>query len=173
MQKISSASTPSGILAIFKFPDLPSLSLDHNNPPLVLANIQDPGNLGTLLRSAAAFNKKNIILINGVDVWNPKVIQASAGTLALINIYQYTWPEVLILKKHFKLGALVIKEGKRPEEINYSKTILIIGNEAHGLPQEWQNECDIKITLPMPGGTESLNAAVTGSIMLYLASQKK
>ncbi|MGC2310573.1 MAG: RNA methyltransferase [Candidatus Babeliaceae bacterium] len=171
MKKISTATTPSGILAIFSIPSTKKLFIEKNNLPVVLAQIQDPGNMGTLIRTAAAFNKKNIIVVEGVDPWNPKVIQASAGTIALVSLFYYSWQQVVELKKHFHLAALTIEKGKKPEDIDYEKTVLIIGNEAHGLPREWQQDCNIHITLPMPGGTESLNAAVAGSIVLYIASK--
>jgi RNA methyltransferase, TrmH family len=171
MKKISTAVNPSGILAVFSISPNIFVS-DLENPPLVLAQIQDPGNMGTLIRSAAAFNKKNIIVVESVDPWNPKVIQASAGTIALVSLFHMHWHDVVILKNTFKLAALVSKDGKVPSAFDYKKTILIIGNEAQGLPLDWQKECDLQITLPMPGGTESLNAAVAGSIMLYLSIQK-
>lgn len=169
MQKISAAATPSGILAIFK---IPQKKITNLNPGLVLAQISDPGNMGTLIRTAAACDIKNVIIVEGVDPWSPKVVQSSAGTISQINIIILSWPELIKLKKDLKLYGLVVKGGKDPEAINSKEALIVVANEARGLPQDWQKDCDDVITLKMPGQTESLNAAIAGSIALYLTFVK-
>ena len=74
-------------------------------------------------------------------------------------------------KKDLKLIALVVKDGTPPDTINFENSLLVIGSEAHGIPTQWAEQCEEKLTLPMPGNTESLNAAVAGSIAIYLASK--
>ncbi len=170
MQKISTASTPSGLLAVFYLPTQPSP--DKLGPGLVLAHIADPGNMGTLIRSCAAMNYKTVVCIKGTDPWNPKVIQASAGTIGMVNIFQLNWDELIQYKENIQLCALVVSGGNRPNEIDLTNSLLVIGSEAHGIPQEWLDQCEQKMTIPMPGKTESLNAAVAGSIALYLAAIK-
>lgn len=171
MNKISTASTPSGMLAIFAIPTKPT-QITLNTPGVVLADITDPGNMGTLLRTSAALGIKTIITIAGTDCWGPKVIQASAGTIGMLNLYKITWHELVILsqKNNIPLCGLVVKNGKNPQEINLKNQLLVIGNEAHGIVPEWLEDCNTTITLKMPGNTESLNAAVAGSIALYLAT---
>lgn len=168
--KISSAKTPSGILALFAIPD-------HTNSKklsagLVLADIADPGNMGTLIRSAAAFNYKTVVIVGGCNPYSPKVIQATAGTLPLVDLFLYSWPELLHRKKNLTLAALVVKDGQGLETCN-NETLFVVGNEARGINAEYLKDCDQLITLPMPGKTESLNAAVAGSLVLALHKLKK
>jgi TrmH family RNA methyltransferase len=164
MQKMSTVTTPSGILAVFSHPQN-SVEL---TPGLVLSEISDPGNMGTLIRSAAAFNSKSIVIIDGCDPYSPKVIQSSAGTIAQVRIIRWSWEKLVENKKDLKLCALVISGGKNPERIDKENLLLVVGNEAHGLVKSQIHDCDIKLTLPMSQNTESLNAAIAGSIALYL-----
>lgn len=168
MEKISTAHSPSGLLATFKIPQQPSLTL--LNAGIVLAQVTDPGNMGTLIRTAAAMNKKTVICIETVDPWNPKVVQATAGAIGNVSIFRLSWQDVMRNKKNIPLYALVASEGQHPDDLNLSNALIVVGSESHGIPEEWVNECDAKITLPMPGNFESLNAAVAGSIALYLAA---
>ncbi len=166
MQKISQTKSSSGILAIFTIPKpLPPAKLSSG---LACVQTNNPGNLGTLIRTAAAMGKKSIVLIDSVCPWSHKVIQASAGTISQVHIFRWSWNELLENKKDLQLAALVVKNGKPLKSLNKEKTLLVVGNEANGLPQEIVNQCNEKITLPMPGGTESLNAAIAGSIALYV-----
>lgn len=169
MDKISPTATPSGILAIFPIEKKPDI--EQLEPTLVCVEISDPGNLGTLVRTITALGKTSLVVIDGVDPWNPKVVQASAGTIACINIVRISWPELIAVarKKNYPLCALVPRKGKHPEQLKLKNCFLIIGSEAHGLSQKMIHECDYQLTLPMPGKTESLNAAVAGSIAAYLA----
>jgi|SRR3972149_7531201 len=163
MEKISSARTPSGIVGVFAIPkSRPKVTA----PGLVMAQIADPGNMGTLIRSAAAMNIKHIVVVEGVDPWSPKVVQASAGTIGSVHVHQISWQE-LTAQKH-QLCALVVDGGKAPDQLDLKNYVLVIGSEAHGIKPEWLADCQEQLTLPMPGKTESLNAGVAGSIALYL-----
>ena len=172
MRKISTSTTPAGIVCVFGMPKTVPLQL-MIAPGLVLVGLSDPGNIGTLLRTAAALAIKTIVLVEGADVFNPKVIQASAGTIGMINLFHCTWHELVAhaRSKKISLSALVVNGGKAPQEIKNKNTLLVVGSEAHGLTTEQQRDCDQLITLPMPGNTESLNAAIAGSIALYLVTQ--
>ncbi len=164
MKKISPVETPSGIVGVFNLPSKPPL--EKISEGIVLAQVSDPGNAGTLIRTAAAMAYETVVVIEGCDIWAPKVVQASAGAIAKQNIFELSWNELLNNKKDLKLAALIVSGGRTPK---HSKGFLIvIGNEAHGIPQEWSSQCDEKITLEMPGKTESLNAGVAGSIAMYL-----
>lgn len=165
MNKISQATTPSGILGVFKIPE--PLAPHTLTAGLVLANVADPGNMGTLIRSCAAMNVKSVVIVEGADPYNPKVVQASAGTLGLVKIFCWNWHELLEYKNKLKLYALIVSGGKQPSSIDYTHALLVVGSEAHGIPEQWIADCDDAITIPMPGNTESLNAAVAGSIALY------
>jgi len=167
MEKISNAKSPSGILGIFPIP--PDTPTEQLSSGIVLAQIADPGNMGTLIRTAAAMGHQSVVIIEGADPWSPKVIQSTAGTIAHVTLFQLSWEQLIKNKKALKLIALVVKDGKTPHEIDFAHTLIIVGSEAHGIPQNWIDDCEEKLTLPMPGKTESLNAAVAGSIALYLA----
>lgn len=167
MEKISQAHTPSGILGVFALPERPPLT--HLSSGLVLANVSDPGNMGALIRTAAACDAGSVVVVEGCDPWSFKVLQATAGTIAHVKIFCMTWQELLHHKKTIPLCALVVKDGKEPSELDLHDSLLVVGNEAHGLPKEWEECCEQRLTLPMPGKIESLNAAVAGSIALYCA----
>lgn len=165
MKKISTTKTPSGVLGVAQIP--PNTLLNQLSSGLVLANIADPGNMGTLIRTAAACALDTVVIIEGCDPWSPKVVQSSAGTICLVKLIQCSWEELCAHKNELTLAALVVSGGRSPSTLDPHKSLIIVGNEAHGIPPEWLNECDEKITLPMPGGTESLNAAIAGSIVMY------
>lgn len=167
MKKLSTAKTPSGILCVFEIPTQKQLTSLSSS--VILYEIADPGNMGTLIRTAAALGLEQIILVGGVDVWNAKVVHASAGTLGNVQIMHADWHTIQAYKKDYNLCALVVKDGISPNEINFENTVFVIGSEAHGLSDDVISSCDSQCTLPMPGGTESLNAAVAGSVALYCA----
>jgi rRNA methylases len=172
MEKMSQATTPSGLLGVFPIPSKPALNTLSTG--LVLAKIADPGNLGTLLRTAAAMDKRSVVLVSTVDPYSPKVVQSSAGFIAHLSIFRLDWETLLKAKTKQKLTlvALVAQGGNKPETIDFKDALLVVGSEAHGIPEPWLDSCDEKMTLPMPGNIESLNAAVAGSIGLYVAYQR-
>ena len=166
MTKISNATTPSGICAIFAIPT--AQPLPTCGPGIVLVEVSDPGNMGTLIRTAAAMNIKEVIIVGGVDPYSPKVIQSTAGCLAAVNMHQTTFEK--LLTRNLQLCALVVKDGKTPDQINLNNAFLMVGSEAHGLSDQQIAACQQAMTIPMPGQAESLNAGVAGSIGLYLMS---
>jgi len=166
MNIVSSASTPSGILAVFKIPQAPSPDLLGSG--IVLARIQDPGNMGTIIRTSIACGLPSVVVVEGCDPWSPKVIQASAGALAAAHLFDWSWEHLITHKKNLTLCALVPHGGTSPHDLTHSNILVVVGNEAHGLPAEWQKSCDQLVTLPMSESVESLNAAVAASIALYL-----
>ncbi len=171
LDKISAAKTPNGLLGVFKIPEAPSIA--ELKPGLVLAQVSDPGNMGTLIRTSVACNLKSIVIVEGTDPWGPKVVQSSAGAIGLIKIFRWDWDTLMKNRKDLQLCSLVVKDGADINSIDPEKALLIIGNEAHGIPYDWQKQTDQSVTLPMPGDTESLNAGVAGSIALYLTFCKK
>jgi TrmH family RNA methyltransferase len=164
MEKLSAATTSSGIVGVFFIPENPPAA--SLTPGLVVANITDPGNMGTLIRTCAALNIQSVVVVEGVDLWNPKVVQASAGTLGNVTLFSMSWEQLCAAKKDIPLAALVVSGGKSVGK-EYNKSLLVVGNEAHGIKPEWLARCEQQITIPMPGNAESLNAAVAGSIALY------
>ncbi len=162
--KASAASTPSGYIAVFAMPD-------HGRPDpavggLVLAGVADPGNLGTLLRTAAAFAVPQVVCIGGADPYGPKVVQASAGAIAAVRLFRgMDWSD---LAGGATVTALVPRDGAAPDALVAGPRWLVVGGEADGIPADGLALCAERLTLPMPGpAVESLNAAVAGAIALW------
>jgi TrmH family RNA methyltransferase len=164
--KLSQAATASGFCAAFPLPQPPPLEPSIGG--IVLAGVADPGNVGTLIRSAAAFGIRQVVLCGGADPFGSKVVQATAGALALVHLYQVAEPEVLA--GGAPCCGLVVTDGVPPTALARGPRWLVVGGEANGLPDSWLAACAERLTLPMPGGTESLNAAIAGSIAAYLLS---
>lgn len=165
MPKVSSLETASGFLALFQIPCHMDMFVPHS---LALINLSTPGNTGTLIRTATAMGMHSIIIVEGVDPYNPKAVQASAGTVGQISIFKVSQEEFIEKTANIATTALVVDGGSNPKDVTFSDSILLIGNEAHGLTQKIIEQAEHKVTLPMPGETESLNAAVAGSIGLYI-----
>lgn len=136
---------------------------------LVLNKINDPGNLGTIIRTAYSFNIKNII-VEGVDIYNPKVIRATQGSIFNVNIFNVNnlKNELIGFKKqNYKLiGSLLDKNSidYRNLKLNEKKLILILGNEANGIEQNIIELLDYKVYIPIE--FESLNVAIAGAILM-------
>ncbi len=162
--KLSQAATASGYLAAFPLPLAPALDVQAGG--LVLAGIADPGNMGTLIRTAAACGIRQVVLAEGADPFGPKVVQATAGALALVELHRQATP--VTLAGGAPCCALVVRDGLPPTAFTRRPRWLVVGGEAHGISPAWLAACSERLTLPMPGGTESLNAAVAGSIAAYL-----
>ncbi len=163
-KRASTASTPSGYLAVFALPD-PG-RFDPAAGGLVLAGVSDPGNLGTLLRTAAAFAVGQVVCVGGADPFAAKAVQASAGAIAAVRLFRpQGWNE---LAGGAPLTALVPRGGSAPAGLPAVRRWLVVGGEADGIPAEGLAVCSERLSLPMPGAAvESLNAAVAGAIALW------
>lgn len=167
LEKISALSTAHHVLGIFQKikPDEP---VDCTGKiTLALDTIQDPGNLGTIIRIADWFGIENMICSVGcADLYNPKVVQSSMGSLGRINIVYADLPEWLQKNKKVKIYAAAL-DGKTIGSVSKLKeSIVIIGNEANGISEAVMKLVDEKITIPKTGKAESLNAAVAAGIIL-------
>ena len=141
---------------------------------LILDNIQDPGNLGTIIRSAVAFHISTIILSDDcVDLYNDKVIRSSEGMIFNINIVRKKLIEIIpkLKENGYTIYATTVN-GKGYFE-NDSKIALVIGNEGNGIKEDILNLCDKNITIKMNKECESLNAGVAASILMYELGVKK
>ncbi len=167
LDKISTLQSPQGILALVNIPDhLPfEVSGLKNSFSLVLDGIQDPGNLGTIIRTADWFGFKNIICSqNTVEVYNPKTVQATMGSLCRVNVFYEQLPSWLPLVKVPVFGALL--EGKSSFELEWGKEgVLILGNEGQGISPEVLKFISHPVTIPRIGKAESLNVAISAGIL--------
>lgn len=139
---------------------------------LILDNIQDPGNLGTILRTAEASGTINIMLVNNcVDIYSPKVVRSSMSSITRLNIYRSD--DAISDIKYIKdkgydiVGTFLDGEKVYNDNIYKDKVAIVIGNEANGISIDIRNICDIKIKIPMSGKIESLNASIATAIILY------
>lgn len=152
--------------------------LDQPDPLLVvIAGLQDPGNLGTILRSAEAFRATGAILLPGtVSPWNPKSVRASAGSIFRLPLIHSTVEHCFQYFENSNIQSLaaMAHHAHSLERVSLSHpTAFVIGSEGAGLDPAIAARCSQQITIPCPGPVESLNAAVAASILLYQASQSR
>lgn len=145
---------------------------------LLLDQLQDPQNLGTLLRSAEAFGVHGVILpLARAAAVTPAVVNASSGATEMLHIAQHNLAQAMDRLKEaggWMIGLEDSPDAKTPDEINLKGGIgIVIGNEAQGLRKLVRDQCDLLMRLPMHGSIDSLNAAVAGSIALFLAQQAR
>ena len=170
-ETLTNVVEPQGILAIIGKSD-PKQEINYNEDIIVaLDDIQDPGNLGTILRTVDSIGLTQIIISKGTaDVFNPKVIRSSMGAIFRVKVIESEdlKQTLLEIKKHkFELLVTSLQTKKSVYDMKYKKKIIVIGNEANGVSKEIQELSDYKIKIPMLGKTESLNASVATGIILY------
>jgi len=163
LETIATTVEPQDPVAVIEIPEPRALGVER---VVVLVEIADPGNLGTLIRSAAALGWQ-VALLGGADPWNPKALRAGAGA----HFFQ-TPVRVAELSEVVALGfttvATIVSGGRPPRDVEADSPIaLLIGSEAHGLPADMVTDCDVAMTIPMSGRAESLNAAASGAIAMY------
>lgn len=172
--------TPQGIAALVQTPQFAQGNLlPHDAAPLILvaAGLQDPGNLGTLIRSVEAFGAGGIVSLPGtVSAWNQKAIRASAGSIFRVPLVKAKSQDNLawLHQAGVKIFAAVADDGIPVTAVDLRvPSALLIGNEGAGLSPELIALADERITIPCPGPVESLNAAVAGSLLLYEAARQR
>ncbi|ADY51929.1 tRNA/rRNA methyltransferase (SpoU) [Pseudopedobacter saltans DSM 12145] len=165
LTKISSLQNPQEALALIEIPQLDVNVLEiEKEINLVLDGVQDPGNLGTIIRTADWFGFSNIICSkNTVDVYNPKVVQATMGSLARVNVSYVDLPAYLIAQQLPKFGTLL--DGKNIYHQDWPEAgFLILGSEGNGISDEIISLLDGSVTIPKLGQTESLNVGIAAAI---------
>jgi TrmH family RNA methyltransferase len=177
---LADTQSPQGIAALIE-PLVHTLDTVIVGMPLILlaAGLQDPGNLGTLVRSAEAFGATSVLTTPGtVSAWNQKALRASVGSVFRIPVVPVSSEEVASLKNQ-KVGLLAAvgaaDRGVIPaQEMDFTQPCaILIGNEGAGLSPDWLEMADARVTIPYPGPVESLNAAIAGSLLLYEASRQR
>ena len=176
MKEMSETITPQGILAVCTIPQvtLNSIALNGSRRFIYLSEIQDPGNAGTIVRSADAFAMDAVITSPGsVDMYSPKVVRSTAGSLWHIPVFEsVAIDEVLGLGiSAFSLGAGGTKELSQYQ--NSGDVVAVFGNEARGLATGQNVDSIDVVSIPMPGNAESLNLSAAASIVMYHLSNMR
>ncbi|MBS1799227.1 MAG: RNA methyltransferase [Acidobacteria bacterium] len=173
--------SPQGIAALIAVPAHDIGEIAARACPLILiaVSLQDPGNMGTLIRSAEAFGATGVVTTPGtVSPWNQKAIRSSAGSIFRVPVSAAV-PEQIAAMQHRNIRLLAAVGAAAPgvlasQDADLRKPCaILIGNEGSGLSAEWLAMASARITVPCPGPVESLNAAVAGSLLLYEASRQR
>jgi TrmH family RNA methyltransferase len=182
LSSVLTTETPQPVAALVDPPDwtwAQVLGVTQNTAPLIviLAGLQDPGNLGTILRSAEAFGADGVICLPGtVSAWNPKAVRASAGSVFRVPVISATPESAFAHLREAGIETLVATAAIAPaaDRVRLAHaTAFLIGNEGNGVPEEIAALADGAIRVPCPGPVESLNAAVAASVLLYEASRQR
>lgn len=172
VEKIADAQTPQPVLAAVRFEQRDVTSIPKSGLVVVLHELRDPGNVGTIVRSADAAGATAVILTGqSVDPYNPKTLRASAGSIFHLPVVVTTIDEVVsYFDGDAQLLATVVRGGRSHREIDFTEaSVVLIGNEAQGLDEATIERCDQTISIPMDGRSESLNAGVAASLIAFEA----
>lgn len=174
---LSDVNTPQGILAIIGINNNEA-EIDYSQEIMVaLDDIQDPGNLGTILRTVDSVGLNQILVSKGTaDCYNPKVVRSTMGAIFRVKVIQCDDLEKTLkeVKRHkFQLVITSLQTENSVYDVDYKKKVIVIGNEANGVEQSIQDMADIRVKIPMLGKTESLNASVATGVVLYEYVRRK
>ncbi len=179
-KSIADATNAQGILAVCKKPKSTYSDLLKKDKLFILVceNIQDPGNAGTLIRTVDSVNADGIIFTQGsVDIYNPKVVRSTVGSILNVDIYENIEVENLIKdlqKNNITCYGTSLDTNLFHDEVVYNENLAVfLGNEANGLQQSTQDMLDFKVKIPMLGKAESLNVGVAGSVVCYEILRQK
>jgi RNA methyltransferase, TrmH family len=179
LHKLSETETPQGIIAVATHGSLPLNGLRlRDNPLLVVSDgIQDPGNLGAIIRTADAAGADGVVILPGsCDVYMQKVIRATAGSLFNIPVVYAAVDELLDWLHAHKINLAVMASGAEASffEADLDKPVaLIFGNEAHGVQEDLKKAADMVLSIPIYGRAESLNVAAAAAVCLYEAVRQR
>lgn len=184
MERVADTVTPQPICAVVATTDLDVTSLleqpvraGARRLVLVCVDVRDPGNLGAVLRIAAAAGASGVIVCAGsVDPYNPKTVRASAGAIFQVPLVKASDPSTTlpeVREAGFRLLGTTAAGGMDYLEVDLSADVaLVLGNEASGLPQELEAVLDGTVTIPMAEGTESLNVAMTAAVLCFEVARR-
>jgi len=173
ISKLTGKSNPQSIVGVYR--DMPTLltELDRKTADIWIVgqSLRDPGNLGTILRTGDAVGAGGLILIDDcVDPFSVEAVRASMGAIFTQKISQSSWDDFLgwLRSGDGQLVGTSLNTDNDYQAVNYDKpTFLLVGNEAQGLPEEYEQQCDLLVKIPMMGKADSLNAAVATAVMAY------
>ena len=168
---ITQVTNPQGVMAIIeKSPE--NQEIDFTQDLIViLDDVEDPGNLGTILRTIDSIGLSQVIVSKDTaDAFNPKVVRSTMGAIFRVKIIEaenLIDTIKLIKRHHFKLVATSLQTDKSIYDIDFNKKMIVIGNESNGVSKEIQDMADERAKIPMLGKTESLNASVAAGVVMY------
>ncbi len=168
---ICDTETPQGIAAVLEIPDEATPDFSSMNYALVLDGVAEPGNMGTIIRTAEAAGINGIFLMKGcVDIYSPKVVRSAMGSVFRMNFFKSDVNTLEVLKAEgFKIAATALYNSMPIEDAVFNgKRAIVIGNEAHGVSGEVLSIADMSVRIDMCGKVESLNAAVAAGIAMYM-----
>jgi len=173
MRAMSDTQTPQGVLAVVPFPQL----VPPSAPSLLLVvdGMRDPGNLGTLLRTAEAAGVEEVLLAPGtVDPYNPKVVRGAMGTHFRLPIHAQGWSEIADALCGMRILLADVQGKQVYDKVDWrAPSALIVGGEAEGASTRARELASTTVSIPMQGGTESLNAAIASAIILFEAARQR
>lgn len=175
LEAIADTERPQGVLVVFRQPDLETAPLEVEGRYLVLDAVQDPGNVGTLVRAATAFDLDGVVALDGTaDPWGPKAVRSSAGMVFRAPVRQARAEEAVELLARagvplFVADASGTDVGALPYQASWA---LAVGNEGAGVREALRSASSRAVRIPMPGPAESLNAAVAGAILMYALTRE-
>lgn len=176
-QILTDVKTPQGILAVIEKRNNNGKINYQEDIIIALDDIQDPGNLGTILRTVDSAGLSQIVISkNSADSYNPKVVRSTMGAIFRVNVIEVeSLEEKLkeIQKNNFEVVVTALDTKNSIYDIDYHKKVIVIGNEANGVSKKIQELADKRVKIPMIGKTESLNASVAASIMIYEYVRRK
>ncbi|MDT7934675.1 MAG: RNA methyltransferase [Sphingomonadaceae bacterium] len=172
LAKVCAKDNPAGAAAAFAIPDTSLTRVDVRSSPVWIAaeKLKDPGNLGTMLRTADATGAGGLILVDqSCDPWSVEAVRASMGAVFTRAVAQAGWDEFRRWASGAQLvGAVVGADTIDYQAVRYAApTVLLMGNEQSGLPGAYAAACDERVTIPMAGKADSLNVAVAAAVLLY------
>lgn len=177
LEKVADAATPQPVLAAVKLSVMEVDAIAAKGLVLVLHDVRDPGNAGTLIRSADAAGATAVVFTgHSVDPFNPKTLRATAGSIFHLPVAVEELASTLdsFASRGAGTFATVVRGGIDHRDVDYSKaTVVVIGNEAEGLDEESIALCDAAISIAMAGSSESLNAGVAGSLIAFEAMWRR
>lgn len=170
--KLADTETPQGLLAVVKKENWIKKIVINNGNIIVLDRLQDPGNIGTILRTADSAGFEGAIVLKGTaDIYSPKVVRSATGSLFRLPILFGENPEeILELLNRYKKTIICADLNGKEYYFNVpmkNQVAIIVGNEGNGICEEFLHNCHKKVKIPMKGSTESLNAAVAAAILIY------
>ncbi len=176
LAELAETETPQGVLLVAEEPRPDLTALARSGRILVLDAVQDPGNVGTLVRAAVAFALDGVVALDGtVDPWSAKAVRASAGTVFRLPVASATWGEARAAFESAGVGLIVAEVGGTPVAELAAPDVfaLVLGNEGAGPRAQITAAAHATVTVPMPGAAESLNVGMAGTVLLYELTRER